>query len=90
MKSAPVQSSPSVEVAGEELATQKEVKLTDRGVEAEGVASAEAVAAPTPASASAPAQAPAPIGTVSFKLLYTSIYELLDLFKAFHMSCQYW
>jgi hypothetical protein len=46
MKSAPVQSSPSVEVAGEELATQKEVKLTDPGVEAEGVASAEATAAP--------------------------------------------
>jgi hypothetical protein len=84
MKSAPGQSSPSVEVAGEELATQKEVKLTDPGVEAEGVASAEAGAAP------AQAPAPAPIGTVSFKLLHISIDELLYLFKAFHMFCQYW
>jgi hypothetical protein len=43
----PEQPRPSVEVAGEELATRKEVKLTDPTVEAEGVRSVvEAAAAP--------------------------------------------
>ncbi len=50
------------------------------------------VPAPGPAPAQAPAPAPAPgpgpapIGTVSFKLFYVIIDELLDLFKAFHIS----
>jgi hypothetical protein len=43
MKSAPVQSSPSVEVAGEELATQKEVKLVNGVVEGSAVARGEEV-----------------------------------------------
>jgi hypothetical protein len=44
LKSAPVQSSPSVEVAGEELATQKEVKLVNGVVEGAAVARGEEVA----------------------------------------------
>ncbi|EFX62481.1 hypothetical protein DAPPUDRAFT_120182 [Daphnia pulex] len=43
----PEQPSPSLEFAGEELETQKEVKFSDPGVEAEGVESnAEVAAAP--------------------------------------------
>ena len=50
----PNQPSPSVEVAGEELAKQKEVKLADANVKAVAVASgAEAAAAPAPTPAPA-------------------------------------
>jgi hypothetical protein len=56
LRSKPDQPSPSVEVTGEELAKQKEVKLADVNVEAVAVASgAEAAAAPAPAPAPAPA-----------------------------------
>jgi hypothetical protein len=58
LRSKPDQPSPSVEVAGEELAKQKEVKLADVNVEAVAVASgAEAAAAPAPTPAPAPAPA---------------------------------
>jgi hypothetical protein len=57
----PNQPSPSVEVAGEELAKQKEVKLADANVKAVAVASgAEAAAAPAPTPAPSPAPTPAP------------------------------
>ncbi len=54
-------------------------------VPAPGPAPAQAPA-PAPAPAPGPGPAPAPIGTVSFKLFYIIIDELLDLFNAFHIS----